>query len=123
MTHQDRFRAGAMQLKSGRIVNCSGAIDEMGKARTSLERWTYRALLLAPHDDPELTDYHLETLEWELDKLAELIGWWRTELARQRGDARQRDKIAKLRNTSGRTAPEAETALVLADRLERKLGA
>lgn len=59
------------------------------------------------HDD-------LVTLaEWTDRTLSSVQGWL--------GDRDVREKIAKLRNTTGRTPEEAATALRLAAKLERKL--
>jgi hypothetical protein len=67
------------------------------------------ALVADVHDD-------LVTLgEWHDRTLSAVQAWLI--------DADVRDKISRLRNTQGRTSAETETALRLADRLERKLEA
>jgi hypothetical protein len=77
----------------------------------------------------DLAGYGLDTVNmWKVadiyDDLITLGEWYDRTLSAVQGwlnDVSVREKIAKLRDTTGRTPEEAETALKLATRLERKL--
>lgn len=77
----------------------------------------------------DLAGYGLDTINmWKVadiyDDLVTLGEWHDRALSavqRWLDDVSIREKIAKLRDTSGRTPEEADTALKLADRLESKL--
>jgi hypothetical protein len=85
-------------------------------------------------EDYDIRDYDLEGMAdvalWSADAIYDdliSLGWWLDRslmtFSRWLDDYDVRDKITKLRNTTGRTPEEAETALKLADRLEKKLEA
>lgn len=80
----------------------------------------------------QVTDYDLSEIvlaERFADMYDDLVrlGWWLDRqllaIAKHLNDKDVREKIKKLRDTNGRTPEETETALRLADRLERKLEA
>jgi hypothetical protein len=70
-------------------------------------------------DEVEL--WEIDTIYDSLTWLAELVDAALTLTQHRLEDEDVLAKIATLRNTSGRTPAEAETARKLADRLERKL--
>jgi hypothetical protein len=120
-----RLKSGRLflRLKSGRLVSFLEAHREARKARSVLCMWMNRALGLAPDEDPEITEHHLEWVEMELDRLAELMDYWRADLARRGGVRNQRQKVLKLRAmtvANGCTVAEARSAQARADALERK---
>ena len=91
---------------------------DISKMTRILEGWHVHEFNLDEESMWLMADIHddLITLgEWH-DRTLSAVGRWLL-------DKDVRDKIAKLRDTRGRTAEEAETALRLAERLERKLEA
>jgi hypothetical protein len=80
-------------------------------------------------EDFRIEDYGIEDVEmWKIadihDDLASLAMWLDRTLKGMRrylDSYTMQEKIAKLRNTIGRTPEEAKTAIELAERLEQKM--
>jgi hypothetical protein len=106
-----------IRLKSGRLLSFWEAIRAAERANTSLARAVSRAFKLA--DD----DYDLERLRWLIENLEAYVGAIRKELDKRQGVKSQKERIALLRNTAGRSPKEARAFNSKADELERRLEA
>lgn len=104
-----------IRLKSGRRISFWDAIRAAEVAETDLGRAVSRVFKLV--DD----DYDLERLEWFVENLERYLGAIRREIEKRRGVKTQEERIALLRNTSGRTPEEAVVFRRKADELERRL--
>jgi hypothetical protein len=138
--HLERGEGGEIMAgRPGRSRNWNG---KPSKARqrelrglrqaTELHKLSRRiADLCVVLEDFSIDDLRLdEATMWEIDAAyADMITlgeWWNRTIMGIQGwlsDVSVREKISKLRDTSGRTAEEAKVARMLADRLERKLEA
>jgi hypothetical protein len=105
-----------IRLKSGRMLTFWDAIRASERARTGLSTAISRAFKLADGE------YDLERLEWLVDNLESHVLALRRHLDNERGIHTQKERIALLRNTTGRTAEEAEMFQRKADDLEARLG-
>ena len=113
-----------ISLKSGRRLSFWDAIRELETADTDLNRAFSRAFKLAgTNNDSELAAYELERLEDRLRRLEWDLSTWRREMDERLGTRSQRERIALLRNLSGRTPAEAAAFNRKADELERRLEA
>lgn len=111
-----------IRLKSGRRLHFWDAIREVERADTDLSRAFSRAFKLAgTNSDPDLAAYELERLEDRVRRLEWYLGSLRTEIDRRLGVIGQRERIALLRNTNGRSPEEAAAFARKADELERRL--
>jgi len=91
---------------------------DISKMTRILEGWHVHEFNLDEESMWLMADIHDDLIslgEWHDRTLSSVQAWLL--------DVDVREKIAKLRDTRGRTEEEAETALRLADRLERKLEA
>lgn len=104
-----------IRLKSGRLLTFWEAVTAGERAETDLMRAVSRAFKLA--DD----DWDLERIEYRIDGLERWIAAVRAEIAKRRGVQNQRERIALLRNTTGRTPEEADAFRRKADELEARL--
>jgi hypothetical protein len=104
-----------VELKSGRLVGFWDLMGNAQSAHTDLGRAVTRLLKVIEDD------WDLERLEWFVDHLATHVGAIRAEIEKRRGVKTQEERIALLRNTTGRTPAEAAQFLRKADELERKL--
>lgn len=104
-----------IRLKSGRLVSFWDMVEVIERAQTDLGRALSRAIKLASDD------WDLERVESRLDALDEHLGAVRAYLDEMRGNVTKRERIALLRNTTGRTPEEAEAFRQKADELERDL--
>lgn len=104
-----------IRLKSGRRISIWDAMKAIDGAHTALGTAISRAFKLVDGD------YNLEQLEWKIDHLESHIGAIRKEIERLRGVKDQRERIALLRNTDGRSPEEAAAFMAKADELERRL--
>lgn len=104
-------------LKSGRKFTFWNAIDASERAESDLVRAVSRCFKLAGDG------WDLERLEWRIDRLEEYVGAVRAEIEKRRGQQSQRERIALLRNTTGRTEEEAAAFRAKADELEARLSA
>lgn len=117
----------ARELRAARRDVPKGAFDfakfasEVNKMCVVLEAYDVRDYDFAEFTDTALLDGasiydDLVSLgEWHSRALSAVTNWL--------GDVKVRERIAKLKDVTGRTPEEAETALALAARLEAKLGA
>jgi hypothetical protein len=86
-------------------------------------RWTLEGTRVDDYDLDAATRELVDALYDDLVTTAEWIDRAVSAIQARVGEAAVREKIAKLRNTTGRPPAEAEAALRLADVLERKLEA
>jgi hypothetical protein len=114
-----------VQLPSRRVYFWD-AVDDARKAWTPVRRHILRAITLIadpdPNDDLDMHDYDLERLEWFTDELERWIVSVREEIIKKRGKLKIQERIALLRNTSGRTPEEAAAFNAKADQLEKEMG-
>lgn len=101
-----------IEVKSGRLLTFWDAHRDAERGFTDLTRGVSRAFKLT--DD----DYDLERLGWLIENVQLYCDSAMAEINRQRGVKTQEDRIALLRNTTGRTPEEAEMFLRKADELE-----
>ena len=101
-----------LKLKSGRFVSFWNMLDAAESAHTDLARCLSRAFKLAGDD------YDLERLEWFVERLEGHTHALRHEIEKRRGIKTREERIALLRNTSGRTPEEAAAYRAKADALE-----
>lgn len=104
-----------IRLKSGRLLSFWEAVRAAEQADTALARAVSRAFKLA--DD----EYDLERLEWLIENLERYVHAIQKEIEKRRGVKTQEERIALLRNTSGRTPEEAKAFHRKADEIERRL--
>lgn len=100
-----------IKLKSGRMMTFWDAYSEAKTARTTLATATSRMFRL---EGP----YDFDWLERHVDKLEEYVSALRAHLNTMKSEQAQRERIGKLRNTTGRTPEEAAEFLKKADELE-----
>lgn len=113
-----------IKLKSGRLVGFWQVLDAAERARTDLGRACSRAFKLAvANTDPDLAEYDLERLEWFVDGVDEWARSMRQAINDRRGVKTKEERIALLRNTTGRTPAEAEAFQRKADQLQVALDA
>lgn len=116
-----------IRLKGGRLVGFWDMISAAESAQTSMERAVSRAFKLAVADDSGrqagdiLRGYDMERLEWFIDTLESYVSAMRIVIEKQRGTRTEEERIAQLRNTTGRTPEEAAAYLRKADQLEAAL--
>lgn len=103
-----------IRLKSGRLLSFWDAHAEAKRAHTALATALSRSFKLATDDD-------LEYLDWLVASLEEHIGAVRGAMDKRLATLSQRDRIALLRHTEGRTPEEAEAFRRKADELEARL--
>lgn len=104
-----------IRLKSGRMITFWDCVEAAEGAHTDMVRAVSRAFKLTRDDDD------LERIEWFIDHLEEYTAALRRAMNRRRAHLSKRDRIMRLRNTSGRTPEEAELFNRKADQLERQL--
>jgi hypothetical protein len=117
-----------IQMPSGKLYSFGDAIHAADLAETAFARAIHRAFELRSDwpGQPERAAYiemDYESIEWALDSMESYIVAARERLDKERGVKSQEERIALLRNTSGRTPEEAEAFQKKADELERKLKA
>jgi hypothetical protein len=110
-----RFGPKFIRLKSGRLLSFWDAITAGESAQSALVRAFSRSFKLAADD------WDLERIEYRIDGLELWIAAVRAELEKRRGVQSQKERIALLRNTTGRTPEEAEAFLRKADELEERM--
>lgn len=110
-----------IRLKSGRMLDYWDAVAGTKAANAAFSTAFSRAVKLAEKGGPDLRDYYLERAEWLLDDVEAYVGSCRAHLGALRGNRTVRDRIALLRNTTGRTPEEAELYRQKADELEGRL--
>jgi hypothetical protein len=105
-----------IRLKSGRLLSFWDAHSEAVRARPALGTAISRMFKLVG-DEP----FDQERLEWFVEQLEDYVAVLRTEIDKVRGVRSTQERIALLRNTTGRTPEEAEAFTRKADELERRL--
>lgn len=107
-----------IQLKGGRLVGFWNMLTAADRAQTDLTRAASRAFKLAVANDD---DYDLERLEWFVEEVERWTHDMMRAIEKRRGVKTREERIALLRNTTGRTPAEAEAFHRKADQLERCL--
>jgi polyhydroxyalkanoate synthesis regulator phasin len=105
-------------LDTGRIVWFQDALREAEAGKAKVSRWLSRAVKLIGGEYGDLDE---ERVEWFLDDLEMLIRAHREEAEKRTGRRSAEERIALLRNTTGRTPEEAEAFRSKATELERRL--
>lgn len=106
-----------VRLRTGRLLTFWDCLAQARSGRSTLSTGVSRAFKTARED------YDLETLEWLLDDVESYVIHVRQEIEKRRGIKSKQDRIALLRNTTGRTPEEAEAFHRKADELEAELEA
>lgn len=106
-----------MKLDTGRLVFFPNALREAEAGERKIERWLSRAVRLIGDEYGDLDE---EQIEWFLDDLERLVATHREEAEKRTGRRSVQERIALLRNTSGRTPEEAEEFHRKADELEER---
>jgi hypothetical protein len=104
-----------LRLKSGRKMTFWDAIREAESAQSSFVRGMSRGFKLMA------TEFDLQTLEDRVARMEEYTASLRRYIEKKRGEQKQRERIALLRNTMGRTPEEADEFKRKADELEAAL--
>lgn len=104
-----------IRLKTGRLITFWDALGAAEGAHSDLGRALSRAFKLADGE------WDLERIAVRLDELTEHINAMRKHLEEVRGVRTKRERIALLRNTTGRSPEEAAAYRRKADELERQL--
>ena len=97
-----------LTLKSGRQVMFWNAKDEADDHYSSMVRWVSRMFKLA-NDESDLN--RIDNFVWHLESLVERLNVRKSK----------EERIAQLRDVSGRTPEEAALYLAKADQLEAEL--
>jgi hypothetical protein len=106
------------KLDTGRLIWFQDAIREAEAGKAKVSRWLARAVRLIGGEYGDLDE---ERIEWFLDDLEMLIRAHREEAEKRTGRRSAEQRIALLRNTTGRTPEEAEAFQRKADELERRM--
>lgn len=104
-----------IKLKSGRFITFWDALNQAKAADTDLSRAVSRAFKLAD------SDWDLERLEWLVWDPESYTSALRETIDKRVGVKTQEERIALLRNTTGRTPEEAAEFNRKADELEQRL--
>lgn len=104
-----------ISLVSGRKITFTDAMREVETGQTTWGRGMSRMFKLAN------ADWDLEAIERRLDKMEEHIGALRHYMSKIRDRRARRERIAQLRNTSGRNEVEIALFNKKADEMEREL--
>jgi hypothetical protein len=111
-----------IRLGSGRLASFWDMVDAAERAQTDLYRAVTRAFKIAEaQPDPSARVGDVERVEWLVDSVDDWVRAMRAALAKQRSTEDERDRIARLRNTAGRTSAEAAMYRRKADELEARL--
>ncbi len=111
-----------IRLKTGRLVGFWPMFEAAERARTDLSRAASRAFKLAvANEDPAMMEYDLERLEWFVQGVDDWSQSMRGAIEKRRGVKTQEERIALLRNTTGRTPAEAAAFERKANMLEARM--
>lgn len=115
-----------IRMPSGKLYSFTEAIHQAGVAETAFARAIHRAFELLPGwpDEPEREAYRdmdYESIESALESMESYIAAARERLDKERGVKSQEDRIAKLRQVTGRTPEETEAFQKKADELQARL--
>lgn len=102
-----------IRLQSGRLMSFWDMMTRADRDFTAFERAMSRCFRLV--DD----DYDLERLSGRVERLEFYVGALRKEVDRLFKNKTKKERIAALRNVTGRTPEEAAAFLAKADELER----
>lgn len=105
-----------IRLKSGRLLSYWDARRAAERAESDLTRSVSRTFKLA-------VDYDLESLVWFLEGIDDYVHAVLHAIEERRGVKTKEERIAMLRNTTGRTPEEAAAYHRKADELEQRLEA
>lgn len=108
-------------LQSGRRITFTDAQSMGMAARTALSTAASRMFKLARHHDPDIDEWNLELVDSFVENLEDYVGILRTEIDKVLGVKSKQERIALLRNVSGRSPEEAAEFIRKADELERRL--
>jgi mRNA degradation ribonuclease J1/J2 len=104
-----------IKLQSGRMMSFWDMMTRADRDFTAFARSMSRCFKLADRD------FDLERLEWRIEQQEDYVRSLREEITRLLKTKDQKERIAALRNVTGRTPEEAAAFLAKADELERKL--
>jgi hypothetical protein len=104
-----------IQLQSGRLMSFWDMMSRADRDFTAFARAMSRCFRLADRD------FDLERLEWRIEQQEAYVASLREEITRLLKNKSKKERIAALRNTTGRTPEEAAAFLAKADELERRL--
>jgi hypothetical protein len=126
-TIEERNGFKYLRTPSGKLYTFNDMIHKADLAEHAFARAIARAFKLRPDwpGEPERATYRamdLEQIEWALESMEAYIAAAREHLEKERGIKSREERIALLRNVSGRTPEEAEAFLKKADELERRGG-
>jgi hypothetical protein len=106
-------------MDSGRRYTHNDCEHQLKLAGWTMQRWFARALAtLTDWRDPEDRKLDIEHLRWRLDDIAAFVEGAQQELDQREGVSKKAERIAKLRNVTGRTPEEAAAFLAKAALLE-----
>jgi uncharacterized small protein (DUF1192 family) len=108
-------------LQSGRRITFLDAQSMADAARTALSTAASRMFKLARHQDRDIDEWNLELIDSFVENLEDYVGILRTEIDKLIGVKSKEERIALLRNVSGRTPEEAAEFRRKADELEKRL--
>lgn len=94
------------------MVTFLNVLDAAESAHASVMRAMSRAFKLVGDDE-----YNLERLQWFVENLRDYVSCLEAEIEKHRGVKTQEQRIALLRNTTGRTPEEAQLYQRKADEL------
>lgn len=114
-----RLKPGRRQ-KEGRLISYWDARNAADRADTDLVRAVSRCFKLIS-SDRELGGWDLENLEWFIHRVHEWIHAVEAEIKKRQGVQTVEERIALLRNVSGRSPEEAAAFTRKADELEERL--
>jgi IMP cyclohydrolase len=104
-------------LKTGRHLSFWDCMAQAQAARTALSTGILRAFKTMGDD------YDIERLEWLLDEVDSYLDHVRDKINKRRVVKTKQERIARLRNVTGRSPAEAEAFNRKADQLEAELHA
>lgn len=115
-----------LHMPSGKVYSFQDAIHAADLAEGAFARAISRAFKLRPDwtgesDRAAYREDDLERIEWALEGMEAYLASVREYLDKQRGVKSKEDRIALLRNTTGRKPEEAKLFLKKADELEQEL--
>lgn len=108
-------------LQSGRRITFLDAQSMAQAAHSSLSTAASRMFKLARHQDRDIDEWNLEVIDSFVESLEDYVGILRTEIDKLIGVKSKQERIALLRNVSGRSPEEAAEFLRKADELEQRL--
>lgn len=108
-------------LQSGRRITFLDAQSMAKAARSALSTAASRMFKLARHQDRDIDEWNLELIDSFVEDLEDYVRILREEIDKLLGVRSQEERIALLRNVSGRSPEEAAAFLDKADELERRL--